>query len=97
MARSRYRFLQDDTVPYFITATTVNWLPLFSNPDIARILLDSLRPERIFNAEMMAQKIDYIHRSPVKRGYVDKPEQWCYSSARNYAGIPGLLPVEQAW
>ena len=43
MARTRYQFLPDDPAPYFITATTVNWLPLFSNPEIASIILDSLR------------------------------------------------------
>jgi len=43
---------------------------------------------------MMAEKIRYIHENPVKRGYVDQPEHWRYSSARNYAGERGLLRVE---
>ena len=43
MTRTRYRFLPDDPAPYFITATTVNWLPLFSNPEITCILIDSLQ------------------------------------------------------
>jgi len=42
MTRTHYQFLAGDSHPYFITATTVNWLPLFSNLDIATILLDSL-------------------------------------------------------
>ncbi len=42
MSRTRYRFLPNDPFPYFITATTVNWIALFSNPDICGILLDSL-------------------------------------------------------
>jgi putative transposase len=42
MTRTRYQFLPGDSHPYFITATTVNWLPLFSNQDIVAILLDSL-------------------------------------------------------
>jgi hypothetical protein len=33
---------------------------------------------------MLFQKIEYIHYNPVKRGYVDEPEYWRYSSARNY-------------
>ena len=33
---------------------------------------------------MLIQKIDYIHYNPVKRGYVDKPECWKYSSVRNF-------------
>jgi hypothetical protein len=31
--------------------------------------------------------------NPVKRGYVDLPEHWRYSSARAYMGQDSLLPV----
>lgn len=43
MTRTRYKFLPGDSAPYFVTATTVNWLPLFSNPTIAQFVIDSLR------------------------------------------------------
>ena len=43
--------------------------------------------------EMMIQKIEYIHQNPAKRGYVDEPEHWRYSSARNYLDMVGLIPV----
>jgi hypothetical protein len=33
---------------------------------------------------MLHQKIDYIHENPVRRGWVEAPEHWRYSSARNY-------------
>jgi hypothetical protein len=33
---------------------------------------------------MLNQKTDYIHTNPVRRGYIDVPEHWRYSSARNY-------------
>lgn len=39
----------------------------------------------------MQQKLDYIHQNPVKRGYVDKPEHWRNSSARNYLGLESVL------
>ena len=42
---------------------------------------------------MLRQKIEYIHQNPVRRGYVDEPTHWRYSSARNYVGEPGLAPV----
>ena len=42
MARTRYKFLKGDCFPYFLTATTVNWLPLFRDPDIANIVIASL-------------------------------------------------------
>jgi hypothetical protein len=34
---------------------------------------------------------------PVKRGYVDKAEQWRYSSARSYAGEVGLVEIDRWW
>ena len=42
---------------------------------------------------MLMQRLAYIHNNPVKRGYVDLPEHWRYSSARAYAGENALLPV----
>jgi hypothetical protein len=40
---------------------------------------------------MMLQKIEYLHFNPVRRGLVDKPEYWRYSSAASYYG--GGVPV----
>ncbi len=54
-------------------------------------------PQLIQGDEMMRQKLDYIHYNPVKRGYVDKPEHWRYSSARNYAGLEGMISVSTRW
>jgi len=161
-----------------MTETIVNWLPLFSNPDVVSIIYDSWRfmidhkrlclyayvimenhlhliassdaiskeigdfksftarkiidyfedrgskrildelafyklahktdrehqfwqegshPEFIKDREMMVQKVEYIHNNPVKRGYVDEAAHWRYSSARNYAGLKGLLDVVTEW
>ena len=54
-------------------------------------------PQQISSDEMMCQKIDYIHYNPVQRGFVDDPVHWRYSSARNYAGLPGLIEVATDW
>ncbi len=54
-------------------------------------------PQQITSDEMMCQKIEYIHFNPVKRGYVDDPVHWRYSSARNYAGLSGLIEVATEW
>ena len=179
MARSRYKIFEgDENVPYFLTATVVNWLPLLNAPWVVEILLESLRflqkngrltlyayiimenhlhliaaasdltkemgnfksftarkiidqyreqraadilrqlvwhkrpyktdrhyqfwqegshPQRINNMEMMRQKATYIHYNPVKRGWIDDPIHWRYSSARNYEGLPGLIEVETGW
>ncbi|KEI73147.1 REP-associated tyrosine transposase [Endozoicomonas elysicola] len=56
------------------------------------------RPEWVIDEDMMSQKVEYIHQNPVKRGYVDFPEHWRYSSARNYAGCEDrLLDVITVW
>ena len=177
MGRSRYT-IREEKAPHFLTCTVLNWMPLFTRPQMADIILnalsyrqehhgwklygyvimenhlhlivqaDSLRtevahfksytarqlidylqacraerllkqmaffrkahkqdrdyqcweegshPQLIQNERMLRQKLDYIHLNPVKRGYVDEPEHWRYSSARNYAGRNGLIPVYKAW
>ena len=58
---------------------------------------EGVHPELIQGDGMMRQKIEYIHNNPVVRGYVDEPEHWRYSSARDYAGRDGLLDVCQDW
>ncbi|EIC31465.1 REP-associated tyrosine transposase [Methylomicrobium album] len=58
---------------------------------------EGVHPEWIQSEEMMRQKIEYIHLNPVKRGYVEQAEHWRYSSARDYAGQAGLLPVTRRW
>ena len=54
-------------------------------------------PKVIEHEDVMIQKIEYIHSNPVKRGYVDEPIHWRYSSARCYAGQQGLIPVCKEW
>ena len=54
-------------------------------------------PQLIESEAVMRQKLDYIHQNPVKRGYVERPEHWRYSSARDYHGLKGLIEVERAW
>ena len=177
MARSRYKF-GEDYQPHFMTATVVAWLPVFSTPRFAEIVLDSWRflqaerdidnlayvimenhihwiavgpqlskrvgefksftatsilremqqrkyntllqeltyfkqrhktdqthqlwqegshPQVIETDQVMLQKIEYTHNNSLRRGYVDEPTDWRYSSARNYAGLTGLIEVCTDW
>ncbi|MBI3194188.1 MAG: transposase [Ignavibacteriae bacterium] len=177
MGRSRYKIFETE-YPYFLTCTVVNWLCLFSKPEIVEIVTGSLRflqehhrlelyayvimehhlhliassdnlsneigdfksytarsiieylkkehstfflqelernklphkkdrtfqlwqegshPEMIRDEIMMRQKIEYIHNNPIKCGYVDEQIHWRYSSARNYAGMTGILEVVTEW
>jgi putative transposase len=44
------------------------------------------------------EKLRYLHRNPVVRGLVEKPEQWSWSSFRHYAtGIEGAVEIESQW
>jgi REP element-mobilizing transposase RayT len=54
-------------------------------------------PKQIRDEEMMRQKLMYIHENPVKRGHVDDPLHWRYSSARDYATQPGPIDVVCDW
>lgn len=175
MGRSRYVILEPEK-PHFLTCTVVEWLPVFTRPDAAQILLDSWYHQRtndglclfgyvilenhlhfvaqaprldqclsrfksftaaqlikllearhaehllarlrfakrahkhdreyqfwqegshaemVFTESVMREKLDYIHYNPVKRGYVDLPEHWRYSSARNYLGQQGLIGIDR--
>jgi len=58
-----------------------------------QIWQEGSHPQAITNDDMMLQKIEYIHLNPVKRGFVDKPEHWRYTSARNYSDMDGLLEI----
>ena len=157
-----WKILAPAGVPHFVTCTTINWLPLFSTPALAGIVLDALRhlhetgrltlhayvimenhlhlmvsapdvshtignfksftarriidwlelngrrdaldqehqvwqegfhPELILGDTMLTQKLNYLHYNPVRRGYVNDPAHWRYSSCKDYEGGKGLLPV----
>ena len=44
-------------------------------------------PIELDTNEMIEQRLEYIHLNPVASGFVDLPEAWLYSSARDYAGV----------
>lgn len=50
-------------------------------------------PVELFTNEVTQQKLNYLHANPVKAGWVDEPEHYLYSSARDYAGGKGLIDV----
>ena len=39
------------------------------------------------------QKLDYIHRNPVEAGWVNVPEEYFYSSARNYSKLESPMSI----
>jgi REP element-mobilizing transposase RayT len=51
------------------------------------------KPIELWSADVIQQKIDYIHNNPVKSGFVSEPWQWKYSSAKDYCNEKGLVNV----
>ena len=51
-------------------------------------------PIELSNIAMMEQKLEYIHKNPVKAGITDDEFSYSYSSARDYSGIQGLLEIK---
>jgi REP element-mobilizing transposase RayT len=49
--------------------------------------------EQLWSNDFITSKVDYIHQNPVRAGVVAKPEDYLYSSARNYAGLESVLNV----
>ena len=51
-------------------------------------------PIELISNSMAHQKLEYIHYNPVEAGFVNKPEDWLYSSAIDYYGGKGLLEIK---
>ena len=52
----------------------------------------------VWSEHKFVEKLRYIHRNPVTRGLVARPEDWGWSSFRHYAnGEVGRVEVESQW
>ncbi len=52
----------------------------------------------VWTAKKQIEKLKYLHRNPVARGLVAKPEHWQWSSFRHYAtGTEGTVEIESQW
>jgi putative transposase len=52
----------------------------------------------VFTQVKFVEKLRYIHRNPVTRGLVEKPEDWPWSSFRHWArGETGRVEIESHW
>src|SRR6266498_3325097 len=65
----------------------------------ARIWQKRLYDFNLWSDRKRIEKLRYMHRNPVKRGLVDSPEEWKWSSFRAYLnGEAGLVRVNfQEW
>jgi len=90
------------------TATKRDWLlnqfayyrKKYKSESDYQVWQEGFYSKRVHDNAMLCQKMDYIHGNPVRRGYVDAPEDWRYSSARNYLlGDERVLAIDrlEAW
>jgi REP element-mobilizing transposase RayT len=49
-----------------------------------KVWQDGFHPVAIDTEDFFQQKLEYLHENPVRKGFVERPEYWRYSSARNY-------------
>jgi putative transposase len=52
----------------------------------------------VFTGGKRIEKLEYMHANPVKRGLVERPEDWRRSSCRHYqTGQQGRVEIESSW
>jgi putative transposase len=52
----------------------------------------------VWSARKRIEKLKYMHRNPVTRGLVAKPEDWLWSSYRWYSvGEAGPIDINEGW
>jgi putative transposase len=78
------------------------------NPRQGSLFADASQPRAFWQARFYdfnvwttkkrVEKLRYMHRNPLKRGLVDSPEQWRWSSYRFYLlGETGAVQVNVSW
>ena len=66
-----------------------------SNNKIFQFWQQDNHPMLCFSRDILQQKLNYIHQNPVRAGFVEKPEDWVYSSAGDYfMGRKGLIEID---
>jgi putative transposase len=52
----------------------------------------------VWSERKFVEKLRYLHRNPVARGLVARPEDWAWSSFRHYvSGESGPVEIESQW
>jgi len=56
---------------------------------------DGNEAKEIHTTKFLEEKLDYIHNNPVEAELVDHPEDYKFSSARDYCGEKGIIDIEK--
>ena len=59
-----------------------------------KIWQDGNQAKEIYSNTFLFEKLNYIHQNPVSDLIVENPENYLFSSARNYADLDSYLNVE---
>ena len=63
-----------------------------------KVWQDSFWEMNLFSDTFVRQKLNYIHRNPLRAGLVTVPEAYPYSSYRNYVmGDESLIEMDKGW
>ena len=63
-----------------------------------RDYLSTVAAMELFEDALERVRLRYIHRNPVRRGLVAKPEDWRWSSYRHdQTGMHGTVEIEPEW
>jgi len=63
-----------------------------------KVWQDSYWDVNIYTERFLRQKLNYMHRNPVRAGLVEKPEDYPYSSYRNYVfDEEWLIEIDREW
>jgi REP element-mobilizing transposase RayT len=60
-----------------------------------KVWQDGYHAKEIIKQPFFEEKLDYIHHNPVKENIVEFPENYLYSSARNFAELESLIDIIQ--
>lgn len=52
------------------------------------------KPIELWSTAVIKQKLDYIYNNPVESGFVSSPEDWKYSSARNFQDDHTVMEID---
>ncbi len=58
-----------------------------------QIWIQNNHPIELSNPKILKQRLEYLHQNPVNKGIVEHDWHYLYSSARQYAGLPGKIEL----
>ncbi len=59
-----------------------------------KVWQDGNHPILLESQDFLLQRLHYLHDNPIRQGIVENPEDYLYSSARDYSGYKGLVNLE---